>query len=37
VCLKAGDSIYVEGHLPHRQRSIGADAATPIVIEGTDS
>ncbi len=37
VRLKAGDSIYFEGHLLHRQRSIGADAATLIVIEGTNS
>jgi transcriptional regulator with XRE-family HTH domain len=35
--LKAGDSIYFEGHLLHRQRSISADAATLIVIEGRDS
>ena len=33
VRLKAGDSIYFEGHLPHRQRSISEDTATLIVIE----
>jgi mannose-6-phosphate isomerase-like protein (cupin superfamily) len=37
VRLKAGDSIYFEGHLPHRQRSLAADTATLIVIEGRDS
>jgi transcriptional regulator with XRE-family HTH domain len=37
VRLKAGDSIYFEGHLAHRQRSIGGDAATLIVIKGRDS
>jgi mannose-6-phosphate isomerase-like protein (cupin superfamily) len=37
VRLKAGDSIYFEGHLPHRQRSICPDTATLIVIERTES
>ena len=37
IRLKAGDSIYFEGHLPHRQRATTEDTATLITIEGTDS